>query len=418
MLALENMGVCVLRLDIPLDGGDFEADLLVPRAQKRLALDVLDRTDWRFEVGNRGLWQFTRRASYGWDGGLAVHLHWGLPAAPLPSRALARLERILWERAQRTEAGHLVTDPSAQLVLASVQAARPGARGARWRKVGADAAKRVDDWADVARVAHTARVGGSVRRALVKMRSTDLPSHQDTFSDRVWIASSRLHRRVRSRRLRALVGGTPLLGRSVRRCRFAGIEVFAGPGVFRPMAVTEHMVEAALEAVTPGAAADVLEAGTGCGAVSLAIAVARPEAVVQAADVSAAALRWARQNQRTLGARVRFRRGSLLEPFPSRLAGQVAVVAGNVPYIPAAHAQPGSHDTPGAILGEGADGLGLVRQLSTDARRFLRPGGVLILQLLDAQWEGFRSELEAIGYQPDGIVGRQGPHVVVTAALR
>jgi release factor glutamine methyltransferase len=418
MLALENAGVRVVRLDTPADEDDFEADLLVPRAQKSLAVDALGRADWRFEVGNRGLWRFTRRASYGWDGGLAVHLHWGLPAAPLPSRALGRLERILWERAQRTEQGILMADPSVQLALASVQAVRPDARRARWSKVAADAASRVDDWADVTRVADLARAGGSVRRALARMGTTDLPARPDSLPDRVWLLSSRLRRRIRSRRLGALLGGNPLLGRSVRRCRFAGIEVLAGPGVFRPMAVTEHMVEAALEAVTPGAAAEVLEAGTGCGAVSLAIAVARPDADIHAADVSAVALRWARRNQRALGTRVRFQRGSLLEPFPSSLAGRVAVVAGNVPYIPAARAQPGSHDTPGAVLGKGEDGLGLVRQLSLDARRFLRPGGRLILQLLGPQWEMFSSELEAMGYQPGGAVGQQGPHVVVTVTPR
>jgi release factor glutamine methyltransferase len=415
MVALEKAGVRAVRLDAPVDERDFEADLLVPREEKDLALEALDAADWRFEVGTHGVWRLTPRASYGWDGGLALHLHWGLPAAPLPSRALARLERLVWERARRTEEGVLAPDPCVQLAVASVQLARPEPRSARWRKVAADAASRVDDWAELDRVAGLAGMHGSVRRALPTMARTSLPARSDSLRDRAWLLSSRLHRRLRSRRLRAFVGGSPLLGRSVRRCRFAGIEVLAGPGVFRPMAVTEHMVEAALAAVPGGAAAVLLEAGTGCGAVSLAIAAARPDADVRAADLSSSALRWARRNQRELGTRVRFQRGSLLEPFPASLAGRVDVVAGNVPYIPAARAQPGSQDTPGAVLGEGVDGLGLVRRLSHDARGFLRPGGRLVLQVLDSQWELLAPELEQLGYRSDGVVGRRGPHVVSTA---
>jgi release factor glutamine methyltransferase len=181
------------------------------------------------------------------------------------------------------------------------------------------------------------------------------------------------------------------------------------------MAVSENIVAAVLESVPAGTADVVIEAGTGCGAVALAIACARPEAHVLATDVSATAIRWARRNQRALGTSVRFLRGSLLEPIPSTFHGRTAVVAANVPYIPAEHAQPATADTPGAILGEGDDGLGLLRDLSADAYRYLRPGGHLILQLLESQWETFAGELQALGYRPDRVVGRSGPHVVVTA---
>jgi release factor glutamine methyltransferase len=417
LLALQRAGVRVVRLDAAGAADDVEGDLLVPRAQRRLAAEALERADWRFEVGNRGLWRFTRHASYGWDDGLAVHLHWGLPAAPLPSRALARLERLLWERSQSGAAGTRSLDPAVQLAVASVQIARPHARRARWRDVAAEAASRVEDWDDVARVADEAGVAGSVRRTLARLGTATPPSGRDSLADRAWIVSSRLRKRIPTRRTQALLAGEPLLGRSVRRCRFAGIEVLAGPGVFRPMTVTEHMVEPALAAIPAGAPAPVLEVGTGCGAVALAIAVERRDAAIHASDVSPAAIRWARRNQRALGTRVSFRRGSLLEPFSSSLERQAAVVAGNVPYIPAAQAQPATQDTPGAILGEGDDGLGLVRRLSSDARRFLRPGGLLVLQMMESQWATLASELATIGYRPGGVVGQRGPHVVVTATL-
>jgi release factor glutamine methyltransferase len=417
MHLLQGAGVRVVRLDSGGPTAGSEADLLVPRVQKRLAAEALDRADWRFDVGNRGVWRVVRRASYGWDNGLAVHLHWGLPAAPLPSRALVRLERLLWDRVGPAESGFPPIDPAVQLVLASVQMARPGGRRARWRQVAADAAGNVSDWTDVAHVAEASRVPGSVRRALATLAAGAPLSQEENVRDRLWLVSDRLHHRIRSRRVKALVSGTPLLGRSVRRCRFAGIEVLVGSGVFRPMAVTEHMVEAVLEAIPAGEPTAMLEVGTGCGAVSLAIATERSDVDIHAADVSAAALRWARRNRRKLGAQVRFCRGSLLDPFSSRLERQAAVVAGNVPYIPAKREQPATGDTPGAILGCGDDGLGLVRRLSLDARRFLRPRGSLILQMLDSQWETFANELEKMGYQPRGVQGRSGPHAVVTATV-
>jgi HemK-like putative methylase len=417
MHALHAAGVRVVRLDSRSDAEGSEGDLLVPRAQKRVAAEALGREDWRFEVGTRGVWRLARRASYGWDNGLAIHLHWGLPAAPLPSGTLARLERLLWERALPAESGLTPIDPAVQLALAAVQMARPGARRARWSKVAAHAASNVNDWADVAQIAEASRVAGSVRRALAELGSGTLPVRKESVRDRLWPLSGRLHQRIRSRRVRALLSGSPLLGRSVRRCRFAGIEVLVGPGVFRPMAVTEHMVDAALAAIPRGEATAVLEVGTGCGAVSLAIATERSDVEIHAADVSAAGLRWARRNQRKLGTAVRFCRGSLLEPFPPNLERRAAVVAGNMPYVPPEREQAVTSDTPGATLGSGGDGLGLVRQLSRDARRFLRPNGCLILQMLDSQWETFSSELEAMGYQPGEVAGRSGPHAVVTATV-
>jgi release factor glutamine methyltransferase len=378
MRALRSTGVRVVRLDARSEAEGSEADLLVPRGQKRIAAEALAVADWRFEVGNRGVWRFTRRASYGWDSGLAVHLHWGLPAAPLPSRALGRLERLLWERARRRESGFPPIDAAVQLALAAVQIPRPSARQVRWGQVAVAAASDVNDWADVRHVSEAARVAGSVRRAPEAW-------HSDSAVERRERARSAVAR-LRppppadgSRRVRALLSGSPLLGHSVRRSRFAGIEVLVGPGVFRPMAVTEHMVEAALAAIPSGGATAVLETGTGCGAVSLAIATKRTDVEIHAADVSAACLRWARRNQRVLGTRVRFCRGSLLEPFPPGLERQAAVVGGNVPYIPPEREQAATGDTPGAILGSGDDGLGLVRGLSLDARRFLLPGGRLIL---------------------------------------
>ena len=63
---------------------------------------------------------------------------------------------------------------------------------------------------------------------------------------------------------------------------------------------------------------------------------------------------------------------------------------------------------PGAIGGSGADGLGLVRDLAAAARRFLRPGGSLILQMTGGQWTNFAQKSYDLVYTNDwtGSTGR------------
>jgi hypothetical protein len=39
------------------------------------------------------------------------------------------------------------------------------------------------------------------------------------------------------------------------------------------------------------------------------------------------------------------------------------------------------------------------------------------MQMKESQWESLATELSTLGYRPGGIVGRRGPHVVVTAIL-
>ena len=61
----------------------------------------------------------------------------------------------------------------------------------------------------------------------------------------------------------------------------------------------------------------------------------------------------------------------------------------------------------GTIEGTDDDGLGLLRATARDARRFLRPGGVLLLQMFDSQWPTLSPELQALGYDPGPSVPRR-----------
>ena len=400
-----------------------EVHLLVPPGRAAAAKAALEDMPWRLELGSRGLWRFLRKNSYGFGNGVSIHLHWGVPAGPLPSRSVAHLERALW--AQGTTAPDDLPQPekAARLLFLAVQAVRPGfpINKREWERQVADLVASIDDASEVWSLASACGVEGTLRRALASCAvRLDDPRHgdgRDGARDLFWAASSWFLEHLRPARLRprlaALLEGTPMLSRATARCRFGGIELLAGRGVFMPMAISEPMVGAALETLDGRDGATVVEAGTGCGAVSLAIASKHHGVEVHAAELMPKALKWAYVNRRRLGASgVHLYEGSLLEPLPSSLEGRVDVVIANLPYVRQERAKMG-RDALGAVVGEGDDGLGLQRRLVRQAPRFLRPGGRLVLQLAVEQWPGFSKELFSLGYRPGEIVTETATDMVV-----
>jgi release factor glutamine methyltransferase len=184
------------------------------------------------------------------------------------------------------------------------------------------------------------------------------------------------------------------------KCRFGGITLRVNRGVFTPSAATERLFELVREAVTGRRRPIIVDVGTGCGAVALALAAALPHASLFATEISDIALACARRNRDRLGLRnVSVRGGSLLSPLPRRLLGKVSAIAANIPYVPPGLSDAVRHAFPeGTAIGKGSDGLDLVRELVRDAREFLVAGGSLGLQLAGFQWAPFAVELRDLGY--------------------
>ncbi|HET8693331.1 MAG TPA: HemK/PrmC family methyltransferase, partial [Aquabacterium sp.] len=123
---------------------------------------------------------------------------------------------------------------------------------------------------------------------------------------------------------------------------------------------------------------DVLDLGTGSGAIALAIAHQRPLASVTAVDASAAALETARLNAERLGVSVRFYLGSWLAPVGS---DRFDLIVSNPPYIAEGDAHlPALKHEPITALTSGPDGLDDIRHIVTQAKTHLRPGGWLLLE--------------------------------------
>ena len=166
---------------------------------------------------------------------------------------------------------------------------------------------------------------------------------------------------------------------------FRSLELAVGPGVFVPRPETEGVAQYAIDALRAVASAEPVgvDLGMGSGAIALAMASEVPHARIFGVEVSPRAYIWARQNFRTVGASNAtpiFH--DLAEALPE-LDGEVDVVISNPPYIPVGaiprDPEVRMHDPELALYG-GEDGLDVVRQVSTTARRLLRRGGTLVLE--------------------------------------
>ena len=172
--------------------------------------------------------------------------------------------------------------------------------------------------------------------------------------------------------------------------------------VLIPRPETELLVEAALHALPkdgPGAALDVC---TGSGCIAISLAAERPQATVTATDLSPDACALARENAQALGVaeRVRVLEGSLYAPLPPDALFQVVV--SNPPYIASGEIAGLSAEVrrePRMALDGGPDGLVLLRQVITGARRVLAPGGLLALEIGETQGAAVQALLQAAGYE-------------------
>ncbi|MEV6612809.1 HemK2/MTQ2 family protein methyltransferase [Streptomyces sp. NPDC051051] len=144
------------------------------------------------------------------------------------------------------------------------------------------------------------------------------------------------------------------------------------PGVYAPQEDTDLLVGAlSEEPLSPGA--DVLDVGTGSGA--LALEAARLGTRVTAVDVSRRAVYAARWNARRAGLPVRVLRGNLFEPVRGRTFD---LVLANPPYVPAP-AGGRAPRGPARAWDAGGDGRLVLDRICREAPGLLRPGGVLLL---------------------------------------
>jgi release factor glutamine methyltransferase len=181
---------------------------------------------------------------------------------------------------------------------------------------------------------------------------------------------------------------------------FWTLELEVTPATLIPRPETELLVELALARLPQEGAPNVVDLGTGSGAIALAIARECPHARVVATDASAAALAVARRNATANHIRnVAFAEGDWFVP----LAGVTFdLVVSNPPYIEAGdpHLRQGDlRFEPASALASGRDGLDAIRQIVAGARAHLAPEGWLLFEHGWDQGAAARRLLEAAGYR-------------------
>jgi release factor glutamine methyltransferase len=166
-----------------------------------------------------------------------------------------------------------------------------------------------------------------------------------------------------------------------------------------PRPETELLVELTLARLPVGRASRVLDLGTGSGAIALAVAHERPEAIVTAVDLDARTLAVAAKNAARLGlARVRFLRSDWF----SAMAGETFdFIVSNPPYVaeddPHLAAGDLRHE-PKLALASGLDGLDAVRRIVAEAPYHLDSGGNLLIEHGWTQGVAVRALFAAAGF--------------------
>ncbi len=156
-------------------------------------------------------------------------------------------------------------------------------------------------------------------------------------------------------------------------------ELFVSPATLVPRPETELLVDLALREIPRKADWEILDLGTGSGAIAIAIAGERPMCQVTAVDVSDDALAVARENVRALSlGNVSLEPGSWTAPVQGR---SFNVIVSNPPYVCSDdEALLKLQHEPQSALAAGEDGLDAIRVLAADCAEIMEDDGVLLIE--------------------------------------
>ena len=192
------------------------------------------------------------------------------------------------------------------------------------------------------------------------------------------------------------------VSRILGRKGFWKIMLNVTPDVLSPRPDTEAILDVILLAYPPNKAFEMIDLGTGSGAILLATLAERFGARGIGTDISSEALAVARENAANLELdnRATFLRTEWAAGFGD---DSFDVVVSNPPYIPSGDI-PGldpevrDHD-PLLALDGGPDGLQAYRELAPEIRRILRPDGLFAVEIGWDQGPQVKALFEAAGFE-------------------
>jgi ribosomal protein L3 glutamine methyltransferase len=209
-----------------------------------------------------------------------------------------------------------------------------------------------------------------------------LPRHADATRLRRRVTRAQLRRvqELVARRIGERIPAVYLTHRSW----FAGLQMYVDERVLIPRSPLAELIERQFSPwIDAARVRRVADIGTGSGCIAIACARALPRARVDAVDIAEPALRVARRNIRThrLARRVRALRSDHFSALPT---DAYDIIVSNPPYVgrsEMARLPPEYRHEPTAALAAGADGLDSVRVILREAPRYLRAGGILVVEV-------------------------------------
>lgn len=181
------------------------------------------------------------------------------------------------------------------------------------------------------------------------------------------------------------------------------------PGVFIPRPETEQLVEYVIKAVgrrsdRADRELDILEFGTGSGAVCLSLAQELTSARVWTIDICEKSLAVAQANaaDHGLNDKVVFYQGDLFEALPPSLETKFDVIVANPPYVPTADIDRLQTEVkdfePGAALDGGPDGMVFYQKIAGQAPNFIKSGGLIAFEIGCDQADAITTCLRQAGF--------------------
>ncbi len=182
---------------------------------------------------------------------------------------------------------------------------------------------------------------------------------------------------------------------------FVGLKLKVDRRALIPRPETEHLIEL-LAKELPASPAQILDLGTGSGAIALALSVKYPNAAVTGVDLSPQALSLARENAALTGldSRAKFLESDWFSALPAD--SKFPLIVANPPYLTEEEVREAEPEVkefePAAALSPGKDGASDLIKIITEAPRYLAAGGLLACETGIAQHAQLQELAALSGY--------------------
>jgi len=180
---------------------------------------------------------------------------------------------------------------------------------------------------------------------------------------------------------------------------FMGLDFKVAPGVLIPRSDTENLVLKVIEKIKESNYKEVLDIGTGSGAIHISLCHYLENVTCTTVDISDAAISIAKENAVNLGVRdrVKYVKSDIFENINTRFD----VIVSNPPYIPTKvidDLQEELSHEPKIALDGGEDGYDFYRRIINESPEYFNDTGILAFEVGHDQSQMIKSLLESSGF--------------------